>query len=156
MHATEMSERSILLALPARRTGIRNPFAVAGVIESSTTGRAGSGCVTVIVAVRVSASGGTTRVKSPAEIVPPSSPIVFVASVVVDEPRSPSPRPRIWDELPVPAGVEGLDATGDVGRLEQPAAARSTARPITSGRRWRRGERIADLLEFGSFRFSVA
>src|SRR5258705_13273887 len=103
MHATEMSERSILLALPARRTGTRNRFALAGAIESSTTGRAGSGCLTVIVAVRVSARGGAARGKAPAEDGPPSRPIGFVPSGVVGEPRGPAPPPRIWGEVSRPA-----------------------------------------------------
>src|SRR5258705_11205916 len=103
MHATEMSERSILLALPARRTGTRNRFALAGAIESSTTGRAGSGCLTVIVAVRVSARGGHARAEAPAPIVPPPRPLVLVASVAVDGPRSPPPGPRIWAHIPVRA-----------------------------------------------------
>src|SRR6058998_3657771 len=110
------------LAFATRRTGRRNPFAVAGEMLRLTTGRARSGCVTVIVAVRVSASGGTTMVKSPTETVPPRTPmtLLFVFVLVLDPSKSPS----TWAGCPSVVTTPDPDwvgASGCVGRLEQPA-----------------------------------
>src|SRR6267143_3110424 len=95
MVAMQRSEGFIGLASAMRRTGRRNRFAEAGEMLRLTTGRARWGCDTVIVAVRRSAAGGTTTVKLPTHIVPPSRPMVTVLVVVELEPPPRIGRPRI-------------------------------------------------------------
>src|ERR1041385_6732994 len=83
-----------------------------------TTGGGGSGCDPVIVALVVNAPGGTTRLKLPAETIPPSSPIVLVV-VYESEPSrlSVCDDPSFSAAPPLGAGI-----AGSVGRLEQPAS----------------------------------
>src|SRR6267142_586323 len=116
MYATERSERFIGVASAIRSTGSRNLFALAGVMLRLTTGRAGSGCDTVIVADVRSAPGGITSLKLPAETTPPRSPIRLVEVVCELEPRRP-PSPSTCDEpsSEIAAVPEALGAEGCVG-----------------------------------------
>src|SRR5712671_501891 len=130
MYATERSDGDITLASATRSTGKRNLFALGGEMLRFTTGCDRSGCDTVIVAVERRAPGGTMTEKFPAETVPPRSPIVRVEVVGVAVEPEPPNRPRIWDEPASElADTPGEKPVGCVGRLEHPAALRSTARP---------------------------
>src|SRR6266850_1114304 len=131
MVARERSAGSKGFAFATNSTGSRNLFAVAGAMPRFTTGCARSGCETVTVAVRVSARGGITTVKSPTEMTPPRIPTTTLFVVALDDPPR-RLRPSTWDgSLSVTFVVDVLEpdwmaACGAVGMFEQPATASRT------------------------------